>query len=53
MANVGAAALQPLYKRGLVYFDVKIRPSDHVAIPPLEAGTHLDHNGWPGPKPAA
>ena len=28
--------LQGLHRRGLVYFDVSIRPDDHVSIPPLE-----------------
>jgi hypothetical protein len=26
-----------LHRRGLLYFDVPIRPDDHVSIPPLEA----------------
>ena len=38
--DVGAAALQPLYKRGLVYLDVPIKPTDHVSIPPLEVRRH-------------
>ena len=34
--DAGAPALQPFYKRGLVYLDVPIKPTDHVSIPPLE-----------------
>lgn len=28
--------LQALHKRGLVYLDVPVLPTDHVSIPPLE-----------------
>jgi hypothetical protein len=32
-----AAVVDELHRRGLLYFDVPIRPDDHVSIPPLEA----------------
>ncbi len=43
--------LVPLYKHGLVYFDVPILPTDHVSIPPLEVRLGLqclDQQRWPG-----
>ena len=32
-----AGVVDELHRRGLLYFDVPIRPDDHVSIPPLEA----------------
>ena len=37
--------LQGLHRRGLVYFDIPIRPDDHVSIPPLE----VRRQHWLGP----
>ena len=36
-----AAVVDELHRRGLLYFEVPIRPDDHVSIPPLEARTPL------------
>ena len=35
-AEVNAAAVRALYRRGLVYLEVPVRPEDHLSIPPLE-----------------
>ena len=36
-----AGVVDELHRRGLLYFEVPIRPDDHVSIPPLEARTSL------------
>lgn len=37
--NFDAASVQSLYKKGIIYVDVPVAPTDRLSLPPLEVSS--------------